>query len=260
MRKFAYMIFGALAYLMFFGTITYAIGFVGGYVVPKDIDDGIEGPIGLALLINLGLLALFGIQHSVMARPAFKRRWTKIVPKPIERSTYVLLSSAILMLAFWAWRPIGDVVWQIDNPAAAAAVQVAYFVGWGFVFGSSFIINHFELFGLKQVIDHCLEKQPDRPTFVVRYLYRLVRHPLMLGFLIVMWSAPVMTLGHLVWALGTTAYIFVALRLEERDLVSELGDAYRRYQEAVPMVIPFTKGARIAPPVTARRSLRHVSS
>ena len=248
LNKAIFLLYGITAYLAFFATITYAIGFVNGYLVPKGIDDGTQSPLIFAVAVNLALLGIFGLQHSVMARPGFKRWWTRYVPQPIERSTYVLFSSLILAATFYFWQPITALVWQVENPLAAAALHTSYFVGWALVFGSSFIINHFDLFGLKQVFEHAIDRRPTPPSFVVRSLYRLVRHPLMLGFLIVMWSAPTMTLGHLLFSLGTTAYIFVGLRFEERDLANDLGDQYRRYQENVPMVIPFAKGRRSGNP------------
>jgi protein-S-isoprenylcysteine O-methyltransferase Ste14 len=230
--------YGAAAYLVFFGTILYAIGFTTGLVVPKTIDDGLSGSMAEALIINLALLSVFALQHSIMARKPFKRWWTKIVPAAIERSTYVLLASLILILLFWQWRPMPDVVWHVSEPTLAMALTGLSLFGWVIVFLSTFLINHFELFGLQQVVRNLAGRPSAEPTFRTPFLYKLVRHPLYLGFIIAFWAAPTMTVGHLLFAGVTTAYILVAIMLEERDLVDLFGDEYRRYRERVGMLLP----------------------
>jgi protein-S-isoprenylcysteine O-methyltransferase Ste14 len=232
------LLYGVVAYLAFLVTVLYAIGFVGSLVVPKAIDDGAVVPVVLALVINVLLMSLFAIQHSVMARPQFKQWWTRFVPKSIERATYVLLASLVLLLLFWQWRPIPMVVWQIDQPQVAAAVTALSFVGWLIVFGSTFLINHFELFGLHQVANNLTGRPMPTPRFRTPLLYGFVRHPLYLGFIIAFWAAPTMTFGHLLFAAVTTAYILVAIQLEERDLVDVFGDDYRRYKTRVSMLVP----------------------
>jgi methanethiol S-methyltransferase len=232
------LLYGVIAYLAFRVTVLYAIGFVGSLVVPKAIDDGAVVPVVLALVINVLLMSLFAIQHSVMARPQFKQWWTRFVPKSIERATYVLLASLVLLLLFWQWRPIPMVVWQIDQPQVAAAVTALSFVGWLIVFGSTFLINHFELFGLHQVANNLTGRPMPTPRFRTPLLYGFVRHPLYLGFIIAFWAAPTMTFGHLLFAAVTTAYILVAIQLEERDLVDVFGDDYRRYKTRVSMLVP----------------------
>jgi methanethiol S-methyltransferase len=232
------LLYGVVAYLAFLVTVLYAIGFVGSLVVPKAIDDGAVVPVVLALVINVLLMSLFAIQHSVMARPQFKQWWTRFAPKSIERATYVLLASLVLLLLFWQWRPIPMVVWQIDQPQVAAAVTALSFVGWLIVFGSTFLINHFELFGLHQVANNLTGRPMPTPRFRTPLLYGFVRHPLYLGFIIAFWAAPTMTFGHLLFAAVTTAYILVAIQLEERDLVDVFGDDYRRYKTRVSMLVP----------------------
>jgi methanethiol S-methyltransferase len=232
------LLYGVIAYLAFLVTVLYAIGFVGSLVVPKAIDDGAVVPVVLALVINVLLMSLFAIQHSVMARPQFKQWWTRFVPKSIERATYVLLASLVLLLLFWQWRPIPMVVWQIDQPQVAAAVTALSFVGWLIVFGSTFLINHFALFGLHQVANNLTGRPMPTPRFRTPLLYGFVRHPLYLGFIIAFWAAPTMTFGHLLFAAVTTAYILVAIQLEERDLVDVFGDDYRRYKTRVSMLVP----------------------
>jgi protein-S-isoprenylcysteine O-methyltransferase Ste14 len=231
--------YGVAAYLVFFGTILYAIGFVTGIFVPKTIDTGVAGSAGAAIVINVLLLSLFAVQHSVMARKQFKRWWTLFVPASIERSTYVLLSSLALILVFWQWRPIPAMVWEVSNPTLAAALTGLSLMGWVLVFLSTFLINHFELFGVRQVILNLMGRDGGETKFRTPLLYKMVRHPLYLGFIIAFWAAPVMTVGHLLFALVTTAYILVGIALEERDLVEHFGDEYRRYRERVSMLVPF---------------------
>ena len=242
MGKTLAVLYGVVAYVVFLASFLYAIGFVGGFIVPKTIDGPGAGAGMLAsILVDAVLLGLFAIQHSVMARPAFKRAWTRIVPKSVERTTYVLLSSLILFLLYWQWRPIPDVVWSVTNDAGRMALWAIFWLGWLMVLLSTFMIDHFDLFGLHQVILNFQDKPYTHPPFMTRGLYNLVRHPIMLGFIIAFWAIPVMSIGHLVFAIATTGYILIALQLEEKDLVDALGDAYRGYRKRVPMLIPWPK-------------------
>ena len=243
MGRITVFLFGVVAYLMFFGTISYAVGFVAGMVVPKGIDDGTVVPAVEALIINLVLMSLFAVQHSVMARKSFKWWWTQFVPHAIERSVYVLLASLTLILLFWQWRPMPEIVWQVADPAAATALIALSLVGWVLVLTSTFLINHFELFGLHQVIINLAGRTMPEPRFKTPVLYKLVRHPIYLGFIIAFWATPVMTVGHLLFAAVTTAYIFVGIFLEERDLVGQFGEDYKRYRARVGMLIPYRRKA-----------------
>jgi protein-S-isoprenylcysteine O-methyltransferase Ste14 len=239
--KFTAFLFGAVAYLTFLITILYAIGFVSGLVVPKAIDSGAKSATFEAIAVNLALMSLFAIQHSVMARKWFKQWWTQFIPSAIERSTYVLCASLTLLLLFWQWRPMPAIVWHIEEPEMAAVVTGLSFVGWAIVFTSTFLINHFELFGLHQVANNLAGREMPAPVFRTPFFYKLVRHPIYLGFIIAFWAAPTMSAGHLLFAAVTTAYIFVGILLEERDLVGMFGDEYRRYRERVSMLVPWRK-------------------
>jgi len=248
MKKAMTLFYGVVAYMAFFGTILYMIGFVADRWVPKGINDGLTGPVGLAVAINLALVLSFGVQHTIMARPAFKRWWTQFVPKAVERSTFVLASSAILAATFWLWRPIPGTVWQVENSLGQMAIYGFFALGWFLVFFSSFLINHFDLFGLRQVF-LAFKNRPYTPVPVkVVSLYRLVRNPLMLGFLIAMWATPHMTLGHLLFAAAMTTYIFIGIQFEERTLSKELGEEYQAYRARTPMLIPVP--GKISGPVT----------
>jgi protein-S-isoprenylcysteine O-methyltransferase Ste14 len=238
MTRFAAVLYGGACYGAAMLTIVYAVGFVSGFGVPKDLDAGAVVPLAEALIVNTLLLGLFAVQHSVMARPGFKALWTRIVPEPIERSSYVLFASLSLMLLFWQWRPIPDPVWTVTGPMASAAIQGVSLAGWGLVLFSTFLISHFELFGLTQVVRHWLGGATPEPVFRTPLLYRQVRHPLYLGFLIAFWATPTMTVGHLLFAIATTGYILIGIWLEERDLIALFGDQYRRYREQVSMLIP----------------------
>jgi protein-S-isoprenylcysteine O-methyltransferase Ste14 len=239
MRRTLSLLYGLTAYLLFLGTFLYAVGFITGWIVPKHIDSGPVAPLWEALLVNTLLLGLFAVQHSGMARRQFKVWLTGWMSPAIERSTFVLLSSLVLILLFWQWRPIPTVVWSVPVPAIAVAVQALSLIGIVIVLVSTFLINHFELFGLHQVVNNYLGRTMPEPSFKHPSLYKLVRHPIYFGFIVAFWSAPVMTVGHLMFAAATTAYILIGIWLEERDLVAQFGDDYRRYRASVPMLIPY---------------------
>jgi protein-S-isoprenylcysteine O-methyltransferase Ste14 len=230
--------YGMLAYLVFFGTFLYAIGFVSQLVVRKTIDSGATTSMAHAIIVNLALMSLFAVQHSGMARQGFKKLFTRFASPALERSTYVLLASLTLILLFWQWQPITIVVWRIETPALVYAAIAGSFAGWLIVLYSTFLISHFELFGLTQVVTYFVGRIVEPMKFKTPGLYRLIRHPIYLGFIIAFWSAPTMTLGHLLFAAVTTVYIFVGIWLEERDLVVLFGDQYRRYKRKVAMLIP----------------------
>ena len=239
--RFAAFLYGLAAYAVFFASFLYAIGFVGGLVVPKTIDVGPAAPVTTALIVDILLMSLFAVQHSVMARRQFKERWTQYVPQSVERSTYVLFASLALVLLFWQWRPIPAVVWQVSDPRIATAIVGLSFVGWLIVLTSTFLINHFELFGLHQVANNLAGRPMPAPRFRAPLFYKFVRHPIYLGFIVAFWAAPVMTVGHLLFAAVTTAYIVVGALLEEHDLIAMFGDDYRRYRQRVSMLIPWRK-------------------
>ena len=234
-------LYGVLVYLSSFLTLLSTIAFTGNLPVPKAIDTGATASSPAAFAIDLLLLGLFAVQHSVMARPAFKRAWTRLVPQSVERSTYVLLASVTLLLLYWQWRPIAGIVWSATNPTAVLALQAIFWGGWGLVLLSTFLINHFELFGLQQVYARLRGRPLPPAEFKTPSLYRWVRHPLYLGLLLAFWATPTMTLGHLLFAVGNTGYILVGLSLEERDLLAEFGDKYRRYQEQVSALVPLPR-------------------
>jgi methanethiol S-methyltransferase len=234
------LLYGVGTYLFFFCTFLYLIGFVGNWIVPKGIDDGTPAAsAGAAVAANVLLLGLFAVQHTIMARPAFKQVWTRWVPWHVERSTYVLLATAILAIMAWQWRPLPEPVWRVESPLAAGVLTAVSLAGWGIVLVSTFLIDHFELFGLKQTVSYAMGRPHEPPTFKERLFYRWVRHPLMLGFLIAFWATPTMSQGHLLFAVVTTAYILIAIQIEEHTLVQLHGDHYRGYQRRVSMLLPF---------------------
>jgi protein-S-isoprenylcysteine O-methyltransferase Ste14 len=248
----ATFLYGILSYGVFLGVFLYAIGFIGGFFTPTRLDGAPTRPFVEALAIDLGLLGLFAVQHSVMARPAFKRWWTRFVPEPAERSTYVLLSSLALVALFIFWEPIGGVIWRTSGLAREIVIGV-YLFGWGLLLYTTFLIDHFDLFGLRQVWNRLKGNRYEPPKFYTPTLYRIVRHPLYVGWLTIFWAAPTMTVAHLVFALATTAYILIAIQLEERDLVSAFGDRYVDYRRSTPMLVPRLWRRRpAAPPSTAR--------
>jgi methanethiol S-methyltransferase len=236
-------LYGILAYACGVGALFYAIGFIGGVFVPKAIDGGAVVPIAEALVVNLALLGVFAVQHSVMARRGFKRWWTQVVPEMVERSTYVLAAGLALALLLWQWRPISEpIVWQVDNPLGVQMLRALFWLGWALLLLSTFLINHFELFGLRQVFSYLIGRKIPEAEFRTPFLYRYVRHPIYLGIVLGVWSAPVMSAGHLLFAAGATGYILVGIWFEERDLVAQFGEQYRRYRSQVGMLLPFRRG------------------
>ena len=246
--------YGAVSYLVFLVTFLYAIGFVGNLVVPRSIDHGVEASLAEAVIVNVLLLGLFAVQHSVMARPAFKRWWIRLVPKTIERSTYVLLSSLVLALLFWQWRTIPAIIWDVAWTPGRVVLWALFAAGWVTVLLSTFMISHVDLFGLRQVYLAWRQKPYTELEFRTSMLYRVVRHPLMLGFIVAFWATPTMTAGHLLFAVATTGYVLIAIQLEEHDLNATLGEQYRDYRARVPMLIPglHRRGDHAAASATAR--------
>jgi protein-S-isoprenylcysteine O-methyltransferase Ste14 len=237
-RRLTIFAFGVVSYAVFFATFLYAIGWVGNFAVPRTIDGAPRGSLVAAILIDLGLLGLFALQHSVMARQGFKRWMTRVVPESAERSVYVLASSAALLLMFWQWQPIGGVVWNFEHPAARAAAYGVFAVGWATILFCTFLINHFDLFGLRQVWLALRDRPYTSVQFATPILYRYVRHPLYVGWLLAFWATPTMTATHLLFAVATTGYILIAIQLEERDLVRMHGESYLAYRRRVPMLVP----------------------
>ncbi len=247
MKRSLFLLYGIFCYAVFLGVFAYAIGFLGSFATPTQLDGQLEGAFWKALCIDLGLLVLFAVQHSVMARPAFKRAWTKIVPQQLERSTYVLFSSVALIILFAFWQPLGGPIWDVLNPAARGAIYMFYAVGWMVLFLATCLIDHYDLFGLRQVWTYFRGNSVGESTFVTPGLYKLVRHPIYVGWIMIAWFTPVMTLAHLVYAVISTAYILAAIQLEERDLIAVHGESYRRYKRAVPSLIPrFGRSAEAA--------------
>jgi protein-S-isoprenylcysteine O-methyltransferase Ste14 len=230
--------YGVVAYAIFFATFLYAIGFIGNFAVPTTLDGPASAPFLQALLINLGLLAAFALQHSVMARPAFKRWWTQFVPQPVERSTYVLFSSLALIAMFVFWQPMGGTIWNVTDPIGQGVLYALFGLGWAIVLVSTFLINHFDLFGLRQVWLHLRGREYTHLKFGTPWLYKYVRHPLYVGWFLAIWATPTMTVAHLLFAAGTAAYILIAIQLEERDLIGHHGADYVDYRKRVPMLIP----------------------
>jgi len=244
LKRIAFFAYGGVAYLTFLGTFLYAIGFIGNFGVPRTLDGTPSGPLALSLAIDVALLAFFAVQHSLMARRWFKDWWTRIVPEPLERSTYVLFSSLALILLFWQWLPLGGVVWSVEDSVGRIVLRMLFAFGWALVLFSTFLINHFDLFGLRQVWLYLLRRPYTTLRFGTPGPYRLVRHPLYVGWLFAFWSTPTMTLAHLLFSVATTGYILIAIQFEERDLAREHGNAYEAYRRSVPMLIPFTRRHR----------------
>jgi methanethiol S-methyltransferase len=237
-RRILVLAYGAVAYVMFLAALGYTIGFLAGVGVPKGVDDGATGPVWLAVVVDLLLLSLFAVQHSVMARPWFKQRWTRVVSPAIERSTYVLAASLVVALLLWQWRPMPDPVWSVDNTALRTILWAGYTLGWAVLVLSTFQIGHFDLFGMRQVLARARDRAYAEPGFRQPLFYRLVRHPIMVGFLIAFWATPDMSVGRLLFAAVATGYIVVAVRFEEQDLRRHLGESYGRYAADLPRFVP----------------------
>jgi protein-S-isoprenylcysteine O-methyltransferase Ste14 len=244
MKRVSVFIYGALTYILFLGVFLYAIGFVGNILVPKSIDSQATNPIGTAVLVDALLLGLFAVQHTIMARSGFKKLLTRVVPPQAERSTFVLATNIVFLLLFWQWRPVGGTIWHVENALGAAILSSAYWIGWGTVLISTFLIDHFDLFGLRQVTNYLLKREPQYPRFVERSLYKVIRHPIMLGFIIAFWATPNMTVGRLLFAGLATGYILVGIMFEERDLIKHHGEVYLQYASRVPRLIPFIRLGR----------------
>lgn len=238
MKRVAVLAYGLVNYAIFLGTFLYLAGFTGNLLVPKSMDSAAIGQLWIALLVDTVLVLLFAVQHSVMARPTFKKRWTKYVPQPIERSTYVLFTNLVLILLFWQWRPMGGVIWDVQHPAGRAAFYALCAVGWLTVLVSTFLINHFDLFGLRQVWLYFQGKPYTHLGFVTPGPYKLIRHPLYIGWMTAFWATPTMSSAHLLFAIGMTAYMLIAIQLEERNLLEFHGEKYAAYRRRVPMLIP----------------------
>jgi len=234
-------LYGVVSHVLFLLVFMYMVGFLSNFIVPKSIDSGAVGPFGLALIVNILLLALFAIPHSIMARPGFKQWWTTIVPKHIERSTYVMQGNLFMILLMWQWQPMVGVVWRVENTVGALILWSLFGIGWVAIVISSFMVNHFDLFGTRQVYLHLLNREYSPLEFKTRGFYNYVRHPLMVGWIVAFWATPDMTVGHLVFAIGTTVYILIAIQIEERDLVKFHGEAYEGYRRRVSMLVPFKK-------------------
>jgi len=259
LKRILFFAYGSLSYLIFLGTFLYAICFIGNFIVPRTLDGPATGPLVISFAIDAGLLTIFAVQHSVMARKWFKDWWTRIVPKPVERSTYVLFSSLALILLFTQWRPLGGEIWSIEDPTGRLVLRALFAFGWALVLVSTFLINHFDLFGLRQVWRYLLDQPYRTLPFATPGLYRLVRHPLYVGWLFAFWMTPAMTLAHLLFSVATTAYILLAIRFEERDLVHEHGNAYEDYRRSVPMLVPFS-GKRASQSLSVKEGPNEVYS
>ena len=241
LKRIGFFAYGVVCYAIFFGTFLYAVGFIGGFGVPTTLDGPATGPLAAGIAIDAALLGLFAVQHSIMARPWFKEKWTRIVPPALERSTYTLLSSLALILLFWQWRPLGGVVWSVQDPTGRLVLRSLFAFGFLLVLVATFLINHFDLFGLRQVWLYLRGKPYTRLQFGTPGPYRLVRHPLYVGWFFAFWMTPTMTYAHLLFAIATAAYILLAIQFEERDLVREFGSTYEEYRRSVPMLIPFSR-------------------
>lgn len=244
MGRISILIYALICYVIFLVTFLYAIAFVGNLGVPRSVDSGTPGPVATAIVVDLVLLGLFAVQHTVMARPRFKAWWTQFVPKPMERATFVLFTSLVLILLFRFWEPIGGVVWNLSGGIWQTVMWVLFALGWAIVLLATFMIDHFELFGVSQAVRHFKGDEQPALHFKEPGLYKVVRHPIMLGFIIAFWAIPVMSMGHLLFAAATTAYIFIGIAFEERDLLASLGNSYADYRKRVPMIIPFLGGRK----------------